>query len=111
MAYYQIPVTNQPNQSFRSVVPVNGQNVSLNFYIYWNEPAGYWEMTLQNPATNEDYVTGMALVTGDIPAQNLLGQLAYLQIGSAYVVPINDSGPDYPKVDSWGKDFILVWGE
>ena len=53
---YKIPLTNSPNQTFSTSIPVNGENryfvIELN-YIY---SCGYWSMTLT------DYTTEQILV-------------------------------------------------
>lgn len=106
----QIPVTNQPSQSFQVVIPQNSSNIILNFFIYWNRIAEYWELNIANGSNGVELITGLPLITGKPPAVNLLHQWAYLNIGQAYVIPITDQTSDYPGVEDWGTSFILVWG-
>ena len=107
----QIPVTNQPNQSFQVSIPQGTSNLSLGFYIYWNRIAEYWQMTLTNIFTGVEIANGIPLITGADPAQNLLAQYGYLEIGEAYVVPLSDDAGDHPGEEGWGTNFILLWSD
>lgn len=104
-----VPITNQPNQSFEIIIPQGSSNIILGFFVYWNSIAGYWEMNISD-AVGNSLITGLPLITGKAPVQNLLRQWAYLNIGEAYVVPISEDAPDWPGVDDWDVNFVLVWG-
>jgi hypothetical protein len=106
----QIPVTNQPNQSFDVVIPQGESNITLTFFIFWNRIARYWEMNVSNASTGVMLIAGLPMITGQVPAQNLLRQWAYLNIGEAYIVPISNDTPDYPGETDWGVNFALIWG-
>lgn len=105
----QIPVTNQPNQSFRVTIPLDTGNIVLEFFIYWNNIANYWQMDITDSLTDEKVVVGQPLIVGQAPTQNCLRQLTYTGIGAATVVPLSDDVGDAPGVDDWGTNFILVW--
>lgn len=106
----QIPLTNQPNQSFDITIPQGSSNITLTFFVFWNRIAGYWEMNITNTTTGVMLIASLPLITGLPPAQNLLRQWAYLNIGQAYIVPISDEAPNYPGETDWGINFVMVWG-
>lgn len=105
----QIPLTNQPNQSFRLSITRGEINIPLSFLFYWNRIAEYWQMNIANGLTDSPILQGLPLLTGQDPAQNILRQYQHLNIGSAYVVPVAPSTRDYPGIEDWSKSFILVW--
>lgn len=107
----QIPVTNQPNQSFRVKIPLTSGNINLSFFIAWNLIAEYWQMSVSNADTGEEYLSNLPMITGQAPAQNLLRQFEYLAIGSAYIIPLSSATSDFPGDEDWGTNFILVWGD
>ena len=37
-----VPLTSEPNQTFRCTVPVNGQNMPFEFTLRYNSEAEYW---------------------------------------------------------------------
>lgn len=109
-AYYKIPITNQPNQSFKVSLPLVGANIVLAFFAYWNRIAGYWQLNIADDATQTSLITGLPLLSGYNDRQNLLAQWNYLNIGQLLVVPMTTNGPDSPGVDDWDKNFELLWG-
>lgn len=106
-----IPINNEPNQSFNITVPQGGTNLPLNFRVYWNTIAAYWQMDIRNTSTNTKLVSSLPLVGGNNPVQNILAQFEYLGIGPAYVVPLSTATSDWPGVDDWGRNFVLAWGD
>lgn len=106
-----IPTDNSPNQSFQSTLFVDGKNLTLAFFLAYNEMAGYWVMRISDPATGEIILDSIPLITGAYPASNILDQYAYLSIGSAYVFPATASNLDFPDDSSLGTAFLLVWGD
>lgn len=111
-----IPLDNSPNQTFQ--VPVNvvtatqptGQVVILSVILRYNDEAGYWVMTFQDSSGNL-LLDSIPLLPGENSAVNILGQYAYLQIGSAAVVNYSGTTKDHPDNTDLGTDFILVWGD
>lgn len=106
-----IPMTNQPNRSFRMRLPYGNKNILLDFFTFWNRQAGYWELTLGDTVTGTTLIYSLPLVAGADPAQNLLAQYEYMQAGKLYVVPLDGIGADPPGVDSWGSTYFLFWEE
>ena len=104
-------VDNSPNQSFRSVLSIDGENKSLRFKIRFNEIAEYWVMTIIDPSAEDTIlIDSLPLIPGDYPADNILDQFAYLGIGSLYVVNIGNVSAA-PSVGDLGTNFILIWGD
>ncbi len=101
-----VPLRGIPNNSTTYRLPIDDQNISLTLRLTYNEIAGYWMMDL----TNED---GQMLVSGlpVIPAQNILEQYRYMQIGSAYVLPKSKVEDQWPGYESLTSDWYLVWSD
>lgn len=104
-----IPLTNDPNSSFRVVIPQAAANRLLDFFLLWNRVAEYWQLSIGNATTGQALISNIPLLHGEAPVQNLLRQHEYLGLGAAYVVPLKPGIVDSPTVDSWGKDFALFW--
>ena len=111
MADQIIPLDTQPNQSFKASVSVGGALVTLQVTLRFNEEAQYWVMTLYD-AAGFLLLDSVPLLTGAFPAADILGQYAYLGIGSAYVVNASQvASPDYPDNSDLGTDFQLAWAD
>ena len=107
-----IPLTSEPNQRFRCVVPINGNNVPLLFQLKYNSSAKYWVMTLIDDVTGKILVDSLPLISGVYPSANLLEQCSFLNIGTAVMVKINPDNHDFAANDTnLGTDFKLVWGD
>jgi hypothetical protein len=106
-----IPLTNAPNQSFRSTVNVNGNNIALGFFLSYNELAGYWSMRITDVNTNLVLVDNLPMVMDDSFITNILEQYGYLKIGNAYLVKMAQAVSDSPNEDNLGTTFQLVWGD
>jgi len=107
---YIIPVTCEPHQTFRCIIPVDNMNIRLRFAIRYNTEDRYWWMTVIDDLTGTVLLDSIPFLPGRYPAGNILEQYDYLQIGSAFVVPVNDIDKDrIPDDTDLGKDFVLVW--
>lgn len=105
-----IPISNDPNQTFSVIIPLGSVNLDLEFYVFWNPFADYWQMTVRRDGVA--VIDGLPLITGKGLAGNLLEQYEYLGIGSAYVVPLAAGlDRDFPGENDWGSNFIMLWGE
>jgi hypothetical protein len=109
MAAQIIPLTTTPNQTRTVTGSINGVNVSLMITLVYNRVAGYWSMTITNPNTLAIILDSIPLVTGDYPTGNILGQYAYLGIGSMYIFNIDNCPEDYPDNTNLGSDFVTIW--
>lgn len=106
-----VPIGNSPNQTLSTSLNIDGVVSNYQMTLRYNEVAGYWVMTVQDAAGNL-ILDSIPLITGNAPAGNILGQFAYLGIGSAYI--LNAGGvplPDYPNNIDLGSDFFLIWGD
>lgn len=106
-----IPLSALPNQSL--VVPLNidGGVTDYTLVLRYNEVAEFWVLTLSN-SSGTLILDSIPFVTGNTPAGNILGQYAYLKVGSAYILNVSSvSSPDYPNNLDLGTDFVLLWGD
>jgi hypothetical protein len=107
MNYQVIPLTSDPVQSLQTTVSVDGENITLQLDVNFNDSVGYWIMKITDPTTNTVLLDSIPLVL----CGNILGQYAYLGIGSAYLVNVSNTSTDYPTIDNLSTDFQLVWGD
>lgn len=103
---YILPVTSQPNQTFKTVVPLGKRNVEVTIGLSFREIAGYWTMNITN-REGTMVLSNLPLLRGD----NLLAPYSYLDLGDLRVVERNPTGQDSPNSAQLGTDFVLVWGE
>jgi hypothetical protein len=133
MSLQVIPLTTSPNQSYTIQIYVDGQTLTLNIDVRYNEMAGYWILTIKD-ASNNLILDSIPMVTGSYPAANILKQYAYLKIGAWYIVNVSNiqtvaqtnegygqgqfgaggyggssgqGGTDYPDNTNLGTDFEL----
>ena len=97
------------NQSLEVDLNIDGGVVTLGLEFRYNRIAGYWTMQISNPTSGKVLVDSIPLVRGNIGAANLLGQYAYLNIGSAYLLKNREAQGDYPDETNLGTDFQLLW--
>lgn len=106
---FQIPMSNQPNQSFSVVLPKNNTNISLDLFIWWNSFAGYWELNIADSNTKISLLSALPLLAGKSPVMNVLRQFSYLNIGNLYIVKSAKTEHDSPQIGDWESNFVLVW--
>ena len=107
-----IPLTTEPNQTFRCTIPIDGQNRRLAFGLRYNNIAEYWNLTVIDGVTNETLIDSIPLQRGEFPAANLLEQYEYMKIGSAVIVHHGKLPPDAdPNFSNLESEFYLVWGD
>lgn len=104
--YSIVPIQNIPNNRFSSKIPVDGQNLTLIFYVTYNELAKYWLIDISN-ADGTMLLSGLPVV----PAQNILEQYQYMQIGSAYILPRSKVKEQWPSADTLSTDWYLIWSD
>jgi hypothetical protein len=105
-----IPLTNSPDQSLTVTLTVDGAVLTLQLIVRFSEMAGYWLLTVLDRLGNL-LLDSIPMITGEWPAANLLGQYAYLKIGSAYVINAGNVATDYPDTTNLGGDFVLLWDD
>lgn len=101
-----IPLNSNPNQSFNITLSVDNKNLTLGFYIAYNEIAGYWFMNIADKDGNK-LLSGIPLLVG----YNLLRQYKYLNIGSAYMAKIDNITDENANSSNLGTSFQLLWGD
>lgn len=105
MSYYEIPLSNDPDQNFQCTIPVDYKNLTLYFRIRYNTEAEYWVMSLYDSNGNI-LIDTIPLLQG-----NVLSQYKYLGIGSAYIVNASNVPTDRPDDTNLGTEFKLIWGD
>lgn len=109
---YVIPVSNSPRQKFKVNIPIDGNNMFFEFEIVYNKKASYWMLTIRDGYTLKDIIANLNLTcTLGAENSNILNVYKYLRIGSAYVVPADDSVKNAPNDSQLGNKFYLVWGD
>lgn len=104
-----IPLNNDPNQTWEVPLNIDGTVKSIYIFLSYNEIAGYWVMDISN-AQGVAILSSIPLITGNGTSGNILGQFAYLGIGSAFVLDASGvASPDYPDNTDLGMDFVLLW--
>jgi hypothetical protein len=106
-----IPVTSDPNQTFQAQVNIDGRNLTLEFFLSYNEVAEYWTIDIRYPPTGVPYICGIPLLPGVFPAANLLEQYAYLVIGSLYLLNVGGNPSEEPGNPNLGTDFVLAYSD
>jgi len=106
MNYYQVPLTNDPNQSFVCTIPLKGKNITLRFKVRYNTIGDFWWITISDKENNI-LIDSLPLLAGG----NILGQHKHLDIGSAFIINTGDSTVDSPSQDNLGTSFQLIWGD
>lgn len=108
---YKIPLTNSPNQTFNSTIPVNGENKTFVFNLSYNYIAKYWNMTITDAATEQILVSNIPMLSSTFDFASILRQMEYKLIGNAYVVPVYDYSLSAPNNVNIESDFALMWGD
>ena len=103
-------ISSQPNQQTTAQLEVDGEALVLGLSIYWDYMSGYWLMDVYNAAGTQ-LLSGVPMITGSYPAANILGQYAYLAIGSAYILNQSTGASDYPTSTDLGTTFVLLWSD
>lgn len=136
MSLQLVPLTNSPNQAFTVQLQVDGNPLSLNLTIRYDNMAGYWVMSISN-VNNVLLIDSIPMICGGYPAANLLQQQRYLAIGSCFIINIANliptgsnigygqggygqgpyggelaqGGIDYPDDTNLGQTFQLWWDD
>lgn len=101
----RVPMQAQPNHSFSAVITLEGKNEKLTFRMTYNEQAQYWLIDI---ALNEKPVlSGLPLV----PAQDILEQFKYLELGSAYIIPNAELKNEWPNIEDLETGWSVIWSD
>lgn len=108
---YKIPLTNSPNQTFNVIVPVDEENKDLTITLNYNEVADYWSISIADTQTEKALVSQIPMLESYMDFANILIQLGYLGIGSAFVVAMQETKECRPDGENLGTKYILIWGD
>lgn len=111
MSYMILPLSTKPNQSFETTLSVDDKNLTLSFFVRYNDIEGYWLMDVSRTTTGEALIVCLPLVPGENPAANLLHQYQYLEIGSMFLLKVGATDDEHPKEETLSSDWIIVWGD
>lgn len=108
---YKIPVSNYPNQTFNVSIPVDEGNIEFEFTLNYNVIADYWVMSAKNAKTQEVLFSRLPLLVSYMRFSNILSQMGYKLIGSAFPFPIQWTKLARPNDDDLGKNYTLLWSD
>lgn len=103
--YSIIPIQAVPNRTFSSIISVDRGNLTLTFTLRYNELAKYWLIDIIKDS--KTLISNLPV----IPAENILEQYKYMQIGSAYILPRQIVKEQWPSYNSLASDWYLIWGD
>ena len=107
-----VPLTNSPNQSFYSSIPINGENREFKLELWYNYEANYWLLSATDLMANKKLFTNLPLLVSYGRFANILCQLAYKQIGFSGVLPrVSEFPESMPDDENLGTSYILIWGD
>lgn len=103
--YSIVPFQGIPNHKFSANVPIDSGNTILKFHMSYNDLAKYWLVDIYK--NDVPVYAGLPLV----PGQNILEQVGYLGIGSAWIVPRSRAIEQWPSETTLESDWYIVWGD
>jgi hypothetical protein len=100
-----VPMQAIPNRRFTAIIPIDEQNIELQFTMQYNEISEMWYVDVEQG--------GRMLISAYplIPAQNILEQFEYLSIGSACIVPRTDITKQFPDINTLKNEWVVIWGD
>lgn len=104
--YSIIPITTKPNNVFSCKIPVDGGNTTLVFKTHYNEVAGYWMVSVSK-GDGTELIHNLPM----LPAQNILEQYSYMEIGSACILSNHQVAEQWPNEANLGSEWLLVWSD
>ena len=107
----RIPLKPYPNQTFQCRVPINGINKNFEFFLWYNEQAGYWLMSLTDVEKEELIFDNIPLLSSGIYFHDILHQLEYKRIGMCFIVPVSDVQGSMPNDKDLGIGYLMIWGD
>lgn len=107
----RVPIRAYPNQSFQCRVPVNGTNRNFGFFLWYNEQAKYWLMTLTDVDKEETLFANIPLLSSGIYFHDILTQFGYKEIGMCFIVPVTNDKASMPNDKNLGAEYVVIWGD
>lgn len=108
---YKIPLAPYPNQTFNTTIPINDRNVDITITLNYNEVAQYWTMTVVDTVEEKVLFSQLPMLTSSMDFANMLCQLGYKEIGSAFIFPTNFTQASRPNDKDLGKNYQLIWSD
>lgn len=112
--YQLINTADDLNQKIKTVVSVDGRNISLSIKLRWYDVIGLWLMTVYDEEDNV-IVSNVPLLAGEsFPSANLIRQIEHKGFGSAAIVAlVANPTTENPGEKNLGvdKEFALLWGD
>jgi hypothetical protein len=108
-----IPIQSQPNQTFTVTVEVNGINSTYLINCVYRDKLGYWTMDISDFNTNAMLLSNVPLLSfGNADGNaDIFRQMAYMQIGSLFVIKTVNTTEDSPSYNTISTDYSIVWGD
>lgn len=100
MSIFKIPFVNT-NQKFN--ITLSGKNLIVT--CNWNQELPAWVVSIQDAATQEYLISGVALVTG----ANLFSQFYYTGVRNVLVAYTNGDPGEIPTFDSLGNESQVLY--
>jgi len=100
-----VPMIGIPNHTYSCVIPLTGRNITLTFHMTFNEVAGFWFVDV---STKDKMLLASYPL---IPAQDLLEQFQYMDIGHASILPKTAISDQFPNYETINSEWVLVWGD
>ena len=111
MDLYSFNMQRQNGGKILVAVPVDGKNKYFYLEFRYNRIGEFWNMTLYDGNTQDIILSNVPLLYGEAPAQNILRQFGYMDIGSAFIVKLMKMpSTDSPDWSNWLEEFNLWWG-
>ena len=110
MAWQIVPLMAKQNNSVNVQLDLKKRATYLLFFRF-NPIGEYWTMDVSFAASGEKLVSGVPLLPGEFPAEDLFRQLGYLDLGACGIVPLADTATDRPSYTNIASEFAMVWGE
>ena len=100
MSIFKIPFVNT-NQKFN--ITLSGKNLIVT--CNWNQELPAWVVSIQDAATQEYLIAGVALVTG----VNLFSQFYYTGVRGVLVIYTKGDPSEIPTFDSLGNESQVLY--
>lgn len=100
MSIFKIPFVNT-NQKFN--ITLSGKNLIVT--CNWNQELPAWVVSIQDAATQEYLIAGVALVTG----VNLFSQFYYTGVRNVLVAHTNGDPGEIPTFESLGNESQVLY--
>lgn len=106
MSWARIPLSNTAFSAQTFKLTLGERNINILLKLRYHDLYSLWVMDIIDNGSGKELALGVPLVAG----VDLLGQLQYLDIGSAYVVAVEPTDLQQPDNTTLGSTWVLLWG-